>query len=233
MTEKIVKIVLLGVWASFFIWLVSPGQKHLARLLHPNLWWLVICAAVILLIFLAVHCRRLVTGRQNITFLWQGPSLIILLVPLLFFFQFQNARFDADTFSKRSISTAEGFRQGEMMPSGAKEESGSSDIPLTQLFFNNDKYLGKEVEAVCRTFVNDRLPQGIAMCYRYVMTCCAADARPIFIFIEHPEEMVIENDKWVSVKGILSMKKNSEIEVPVISAESLEYVEEPLFPYLL
>ncbi len=42
-----------------------------------------------------------------------------------------------------------------------------------------------------------------------------------------------DSAKWVDVKGILSMKKNAGVEVQMISAESLEYVEEPLFLYVL
>lgn len=232
MTVKILRILLLGMWTCFFTLLVSIGQKHLSHLLHPNLWWLVICAALILQVFLAVNCRRIVTSRQERSFFWQLPSLLILLVPLLFFFQFKDARFDADTFRKRSISTAEGFRRGEKVFSEQKEEQNSTEISLIQLNFNNEKYLGKEVEAVCQTFVDDRLPKGIAMCYRYMMTCCAADAMPIFVFIEHPKKLVIENDKWIRVKGILSMKKNSGVEVPLISLESSKYVKEPPFPYV-
>lgn len=232
MAVKIVKVILLAIWACFFAWLVSMGRNHLARLLHPDLWWLVICATVILLVFLVVNYRKPTARGQGSPFLWQWPSLTILLVPLLFFFQVQDARFDAGTFNKRSISTTEGFLQGEAVASEQPEEYDELDIPVTQLNFNSGKYLGKEVRVVCQTHVDDRLPKGIAMCYRYLMTCCAADARPVFVFIEHPEDRVIEKDKWISAKGILSMTKNSGIEIPTISAASVEYVKEPSFPFV-
>ena len=232
MTVKIFKILILGMWASFFILLITIGQKYLAYLLNPNLWWLVICAALIFLVFLAVNCARATSNRLEVSLLRQFPSLLILLIPLLFFFQFKDARFDNETFKKRSISTEEGFRQSERVVSEQKTEENSTDTSLIELNFNNEKYLGKEVEAICQTFADDRLPEGIVMCYRYLMTCCAADAMPIFVFIEHAENVVIENDKWIRVKGVLSMKKNSGVEVPLISLDSLEYVEEPSFPYL-
>lgn len=232
MATKTVRIILLGLWAGFFAWIVSLGQKDLARLLHPDLWWLVICATGILLLFLAVNCRRLVVGRQETSILWQWPGLATLLVPLLFFFQVQDARFNADTFSKRSIPTAEGFRQGDINLKDLGDESASTDIPLTRLVFASNTYIGKDVEVVCQTLVNDRLPEGIAMCYRYLMNCCAADAMPVFIFIKPLQETAIENDTWIRAKGILSMRKNSDIEVPMISADSVEYVEEPAFPYV-
>jgi len=232
MAVKISKILILAIWTCFFAWMVSMGRNHLARLLHLDLWWLVICAAVILVVFFAVNCRKPATRRQGSLFFWQWPSLTILLVPILFFFQFQDARFDGGTFKKRSISTEEGFLQGEGVASQQQEEYDEMDIPVTQLNFNSGKYLGKEVRVVCQTHVDDRLPKGIAMCYRYLMTCCAADARPVFVFIEHPENVAIEKDKWISAKGILSMTKNSGLEIPTISSASVEYVQEPSFPFV-
>ena len=232
MAIKIFKVLLLAAWACFFAWLVGFGRDHLARLLHPDLWWMVICATVILLIFLVVNYRKPATKEEKTLFLWQWPSLTILLVPLLFFVQFQDARFNGGTFAKRSIATEEGFLQGEAGVGESPEQYNELDIPVTQLNFNSEKYIGTEVRVVCQTHVDDRLPKGIVMCYRYLMTCCAADARPVFVFIEHPEDRPIEKDKWISAKGILSMTKNSGIEVPTVSAASVEYVKEPKVPFV-
>lgn len=235
MTVTTVRILLLGVWTGFFVWIVSFGQSHLARLLHPDLWWLVICAAVILLLFLLVNCRSLITDRHHGShgsIWWQWPSLATLLVPLIFFLQAQDARFNADTFSKRTLPTAEGVGQGDIYSADPPEESESSDISLAQLIFNIDEYLGKEVEVVCQTFINDRLPKGIATCYRYSISCCAADARPLFIFIEQQNGLVIESDKWIRTKGILSKKITSGVDIPLLPAESVEYVDEPSVPYI-
>jgi putative membrane protein len=232
MTVTVMRILLLGIWAGFFTWLTSLGQRHLARLLHPGLWWLVACAVFILLLFLVVNCRGLRTGRQHGSIRWQWPSLAILLVPLLFFTQFENARFDAGTFSKRTLPTAGGIRQGGTTLTNRTENSQSPDISLAQLIFNSDKFLGKEVEVVCQTFVNDRLPKGVAMCYRYLISCCAADARPLFIFIEPPQGMIIENNKWIRTKGTLTKRVHAEVEVPLLPVASVDYVEEPSFPFV-
>jgi hypothetical protein len=90
---QISRIVILAGWACFFGWLVSYGQGHLGRLLHPNLWWLVISATIILTLFLAVNLRRSI-GATRQSFLWmRWPSLFILLVPLLYFIPAQKRTF--------------------------------------------------------------------------------------------------------------------------------------------
>ena len=226
-----VKSAILLLWAAFFVWLVSFGQEHLARLLHPDLWWLIFAAVGILLLFVSA-LRRSAGAVPGMSLRWQWPALAILLVPPLFFLQVKNARFNADTFAQRTIETATGFQQSSLVAPQTEQPAGTTDIPLTKLLFNTDKYLGQPVEVVCQSFISEQLPQGTAMCYRYLMTCCAADARPLFVFITHPPDHPIENDRWIRAKGPLSLTKNGEIAVPAIAVKAVEYVAEPSFPYL-
>lgn len=229
------EIGLLGVWAVFFAWLVTLGQKDLARLLHPSLWWLVGCASVILLLFLVVNLKRQVTGYRKNSLTMQWPSLLILLLPLLYFTHTQSSRFNADTFITRSLQTEDGFVQrsfDERVAAEIKEyEEENKEVSITKLFMQAKKYTGKEVEVVCQTFADERLPDNLIMCYRYLITCCAADARPVFIFIDPPEATTVQHDKWIRVKGTVSLTGEPGREVPTIAPGSILYVEEPIFPY--
>ena len=229
------EIGLLGLWAFFFSWLVTLGQRDLARLLHPGLWWLVACASVILILFLMVNLKRQVSGYRKNSLQMQLPSLLIMLLPLLYFTHAQSARFNTNTFTTRSLQTEDGFLQGnfdERVAAEIMEYEENKEVSLTKLFMQAKKYTGKEVEVVCQTFVDERLPDNLIMCYRYLMTCCAADARPVFIFIDPPEETVVENDKWLRVKGTVSIIGEPGKEVPTITPDSILYVKEPKFPYV-
>ncbi len=229
------KITLLGLWAFFFCWLATLGKTHLARLLHPDLWWLVIGAAVILLLFLAVNLKRQVAKKTQLSLGLQWPSLAILLLPLFYFTHTQSARFNSSTFAKRSLQTEDGFLQWSFDDKVAAKlrayEEENKEVSLTKLFLQTKKYTGKEVEVVCQSFVDKRIPGNHLACYRYLITCCAADARPIFVFVEPSEGTTIENDKWIKVRGTMGVTSNSDIEIPIITADSILYVEEPTFPY--
>ena len=231
------KITLLGIWALFFCWLVTLGRDNLARLLHPSLWWLVISAAVILLLFLVVNLKRQVNIIEQNSLGRQLTSLLILLLPLLYFTHAQSARFNSKTFSTRSLQTEDGYVQGSFDERAAAEikayEEENKEVALTILFWDTKKYVGKKVEVVCQTFVDERLPENMVMCYRYLITCCAADARPIFVFIDPAEGTVIENDKWVKVTGTVGITSNAGMEVPTIASDSILYVKEPKFPFAL
>ena len=198
----------LSAWSLFLVWLIAFGRGDLARLLHPRLWWLVVCGAIVFLIFLArqtIGLSRHPTISENT---WQWPSLLILLLPLLYFSQIPAARFNNDTFKTRNLSTAnDGLQEEKPMD---KPEPGTipaiptdqpGEVGLMKLYTEQQKFLGKEVSVVCQTFVDDRLPENTAMCYRYMMTCCAADARPLFIFLQHPKTLAIKSDKWIKTQG--------------------------------
>lgn len=235
------KIAVLVAWIGFFGWLITWGQNHLGRLLHPSLWWLVGSATIVLLLFLAVNLRRQLPSNQAGSFWHRWPALLILLVPLLYFIPAQQGRFDAATLEKRAIHTQSGFiphdisqetQPDDDYPPPLPPKKAATDIPLTKLATAPEEYLGKEVEIVCKTFVDARLPAELFMCYRYLITCCAADAMPVFVFVKHPEAKAIKNDQWIRAKGVFSLIENEKITVPSIATEAVEYIEEPPFPYL-
>jgi putative membrane protein len=239
---QIVKIIILAAWAAFFGWLATFGQQQLGRLLHPSLWWLVGAATVVLILFLAVNlCRQLPAAHQGDGWL-KWPALLILLVPLLYFIPAQSGRFGAETLAKRGIQTTAGFIPQAVNTKAEDDDNGyppplpprkaDTDIPLPKLAMNPENYEGQEVEIVCKTFVDERLPSDLFMCYRYLITCCAADAMPVFVFVKYPEARSVKNDQWIRAKGAFSRIENAQIMVPSIQTEKVEYIDEPPFPYL-
>jgi uncharacterized repeat protein (TIGR03943 family) len=234
------KIAVLAAWAGFFGWLVSYGQNYLGCLLHPSLWWLTGSATVVLGLFLAVNLRRRLPVSPG-EFWHKWPGLLILLVPLLYFIPAQKGRFDAVTLEKRIIQTQSGFiphdlnaesRADDDYPPPLPPKKAETDIPLTRLSTESEKYLGKEVEIVCKTFIDARLPEDLFMCYRYLITCCAADALPVFVFVRYPEAGAVKNDQWIRAKGVFSLIENEKITVPSIQTEAVHYIDEPPFPFL-
>lgn len=240
-TLQLMKIVVLAAWAVFFGWLVSWGQDVLGRLLHPSLWWLAGSATIVLTLLLAVNLRRDLPRSQEAASWHKWPGFLILLVPLLYFIPARQGQFDAATLERRAIQTSSGFIPHELSK-GAQTDDGyppplppkkaATDIPLNKLAMEPEKFIGREVEIVCRTFVDKRLPEDLFMCYRYLITCCAADALPVFVFVRYPEAGTIKNDQWIEAKGVFSLIENEKITVPSIQTESVRYVEEPPFPYL-
>ncbi len=240
MAMRTLQSLLLAVWAAFFCWLLSAGQAHLARLLHPRLWWLVAVGAGIVLIFLFVNLARLPASRGQGGLRWQWPGLAILLVPVLYAYPLSGARLDSGAFSRLALRPQDGFVQGETMP-GSEEipalrqlDSGDErDIPLTRLYAEQEQYVGKPVEVVCQLFKDASLPHDLSICYRFTIFCCAADARPIFVFLRPSEALAgRKSDDWLRVQGVLGVYENNGLRTLQIEPERVEAVREPAFPFV-
>lgn len=237
MPTNILKNSILAVWAVFFAWLVSFGQNHLARLLHPRLWWLLVCGAVVLVLFLVVNLRRAPPSQRRISLWWRWPSFLILLVPILYFVSMQKARFNGQTFASRTLQTETGFReQGDIkMPASDNPppDVSSSEVSLLRLFTDPGQYTDKEVEVTCQTLQDQRLPEDLMICYRFKISCCAADAQPIFVLVKKAAgSTVIANDTWIRVKGRFSLSTTKDTRGPLILAETITTEKEPSVPFI-
>ena len=235
MPSVFLKNCILALWAGFFVWLATFGQQHLARLLHPKLWWLVICGAVVLLLFLAVNLRRPRAVSGQISLWWRWPTLLILVVPLAYCMMLPTARFNSQTFAQRALQDAEGAAApGFVAPQSGEDEAedGTTETSLTRLNAEAASLAGQEVEVVCQVMSDAKLPAGLMVCYRFRITCCAADAQPVFIFVTKPQGAVPANDAWVRAKGRLSVYEHRGYAIPLVTAETVVSEKEPAVPFL-
>lgn len=292
MISRLLQASIMAVWAVFFLWLFAVDQPALARLLHPRLWWLVLGGAVVLLLFCGVAFSRLTAPDPSTGLRWTWPSYLVLIVPLVYFWPMQSARFDSRTFLDRStsitalapvqgVATAQdplvppkvrasgsdvvldSQIQGDMAtptplrPTGetALLETLSSQIPLapplqnetatqdpveptdesvsfSQIIIDPKQYTGRKVEVVCQVLSDQRLPSSQFICYRFRISCCAADALPVYLFVEKQGHQVPVNDSWVRVQGMLSTHKVNGAPFPLIHADGIHADKEPSFPFV-
>lgn len=219
------------IWLLFFFWLLTWGQDELVRLLHPRLWWVVGAAFLIIFMFLlnSVIFESSSTEEGSLS---SFCSLIVLLVPLAFFYIAKDAEFNAASLQTRGLQSEEGFFPRSIPRNFEDERFGNSSITFSKLLREPEEYAEQELEIVCRSFVDEKLPENVAMCYRYMMTCCAADAVPLFVFLMHSEGLVIENDRWIRTSGTVGVIERNGVQVPKLDITSFEYAEEPAVPWV-
>lgn len=244
MPEKILRLVVLAAWTAFFLWLITLGQAHLARLLHPKLWWLLRCGIVILVLLFAATLASPV--RQQPALSWRWPPLLILLIPLAFATFLPTARFNAHTFAQRTIQAPadDSFRPDlppdplapEKSPDEPNDlqaiEDETGQVSLTRLNTEPETFVGKEVEVLCQSLRDPQLPEDMLICYRFRITCCAADAMPVYILLRTTGQPLPNNDSWLRVRGRLSLFKNRGFTLPLVTADTLTVAQEPRFPFL-
>jgi uncharacterized membrane protein YcgQ (UPF0703/DUF1980 family) len=67
--------------------------------------------------------------------------------------------------------------------------------------------------------------------YRYVMTCCAADAAPVFVVLRGREPDGLKVDDWVKITGTWIPAPNLG-DMVKLSVDSLTLIEQPAEPFL-
>lgn len=231
---RLLRSSVLATWGFFFTWLLIGGREHLIRLLNPDLWWLVVCGAVLLLLLAFFNFLRLNHQSQSQPFVITFFQAAILLLPLLYFPLTLEGRFGGMTLEKRGIIPVV-HEVTEMSPPLVENQLTTSDegeISLMSLIKNTDKYEGKSIAISGMVFQHEKLPEDVFMCYRFLMTCCAADATPVFAMVNYEKAEELPLDIWVRVSGTLSMIEKEGVPIPSIQAKKVEQIEEPAVPFL-
>lgn len=94
------------------------------------------------------------------------------------------------------------------------------------------QFAGKQVQA--SGFVSPSPDDNPDVFYvsRFVVTCCAIDARPVGIPVYKEDwRQQLQPDKWVAVRGTFVQHENGEPAL-VLQTSSLETIEEPKDPYV-
>lgn len=156
-----------------------------------------------------------------------------------------------DSFSMRALAHKGAFEApvkltpvtGSGIPTRAQLEArprtaaGAVSVDLLEVYFSSmdpdyAKVMeGLEVEVQARVGARD----GTKIAYRLLLTCCAADGRPLALELEIPREMDGGKDNvWARISGKISYRKaDAGHLVPVITVSSLVEEKAPAEEYLL
>ena len=116
------------------------------------------------------------------------------------------------------------------LPAGDPVTTTLTDYATRAIWDQGRSLQGRRVRLV--GFVSPR-PGGGVYLTRLVITCCAADARPIKISI-HGDPTGLAADSWIEVVGSyggLDASTGKTSQVPVIKADSVQPVRTPSEPY--
>ena len=113
---------------------------------------------------------------------------------------------------------------------------GQEETTLLDLCMDAETYNGQIVEV---TGMLKQLPEitetwgpDAMVLYRFVISCCVADAIPAAILITGGPERPWPDDTWVRVKGRFTLEPHEEEELMRLAAEQIEPCEVPYRPYL-
>jgi putative membrane protein len=231
-------------WAIALIALLRSGQFR--NFLRPELRPVLVVGYLVLLLLIAADLFREEAPPLRGSLLL-SPAL--LLLPLLFLLNARGVQLDGYALQKRlagtprltSPSSPSGPRSTPVpRPPGPAEQAVVSrpvEVTLVDLYDRPEQYEGRYVSLVGMTYVHEEarndFGSGALVLFRFVVACCAADARPLTVVASRPPGTPAPSDNsWVRAQGRFLRRAGRGGAIPVIEEAVLEPVPAPQSRYL-
>ncbi len=163
---------------------------------------------------------------------------VVLIIPLLLAFLVPLKPLSSATAALRSggINTDAAYTAPQRNISMFDVDTTNRTIvDWIQLFTQDpepDRYKGLKVKLDGFVLRDSSLPENYFLVSRFVISCCAADARPVGIPVHFdPAKWQLKNDDWVEVTGTLDAAEILQDRQPVVEAEKIQPIPVPDNPY--
>jgi putative membrane protein len=242
--------IVFGLWALALIHLIIT-QRYTA-FLRPGFGLLLGLAHFIAMGFMLAAMTRERPAKVDF------PSVMraaVLLLPIVYLMITPDTMLGSTAFKNRFVgnSSLALTRQDRFQPSsrkkapvfgslsqpgdhdGAKKQS-INECTLLELLLRPDFFRGQRVILTGMIFHDQKLKQYFAgadtAVYRFLVTCCAADAMPLAIAVDSDRTGVLANDQWVRVDGTFELRQINGKQVPVLENAVIQKINAPKSPYL-
>jgi putative membrane protein len=217
------------IWMCSIVWLLLSGKYQI--FLRQSFWALMLWAFAILGLFAFSIIKR-ISFRNNPVY---GASAYIrlgtIVLPIFYILMAQNQSLSSYAFKKRS--TVQPSQSIQSAVKGAVTLPDDGKVSIFQIMENIDDWKDKRVVTEGMVYRDDNVPEKHIVIYRFLMTCCVADASPLNILVETDNPDGFKDDQWVRVEGILSLKKVGDIDFsPHIKADRITPIAPPKDKYL-
>ena len=113
----------------------------------------------------------------------------------------------------------------------------SGELTILDLYDMPEKFIGKQVAITGMLHKDDEqiakdFGKNIPIIYRFVITCCVADALPAAILVDTKDYAKFDEGSWVRVKGTFSTVEKEDSMVPTILNSTIENIPVPEQQYM-
>lgn len=233
LTKRISLFLLFLVYSIGFIFLI--WNKRLLLFLHPDFLPLAYFAMIFLLLialallFSKLHHHHLVTARW-----WKW---LLMLLPLLAIFFFELKPLSSSAALDRGINTGSLTigRRASVGQFATKPENRT--LYQWVIALNADPepshYDGQKVRVRGFVLRDESLPIGQIAIAKFILTCCAADARVLSLPVQELDSILttLANDEWVEVEGQMNVLENNGQRSLVVVPSKVTPISIPENPY--
>lgn len=223
------------VYLAWFAALANLLPGAYEAFLRPAFGVLLGAAVVVLLGFLATEMGRM--GETADGSFGAALRLLILALPLAYLSVGRGATLDSGAFAHRWTGPAgaqAAANAQETKPAAAESPVQATD--LVGLCWNSDAYEGQTVAVEgmlhCEPDVVARYGGNGWLLYRFVISCCAADAQPAAVLLAGAMATNWTDDAWVRATGRFTLRPDKPQPVPILELGALTPMKKPRNPYL-
>ncbi|MCE0499315.1 MAG: TIGR03943 family protein [Methylacidiphilales bacterium] len=228
-------------WAVVLLHVIASG--HLNRYLAPMFHTYVLAAGIALLVLSALHLLLYQPSPDPSPAaqrLRQIGRWLVLLVPVVAASILSPTALSNTTYDNRKpdstypMPTFDSIDKVNVQNALAADPNQPVPMEVTDLITlanspaQMQQFVGRKVRVV-GLFENDG---GTLKLVRWIMWCCAADAKPVSAVLSGNTAGDWKNDEWLEVTGAAQFPSTLGHVVPEIEVESIKPTQEPDEPYL-
>jgi len=224
-TGIIFQILMFVAWAAGLGYLIYDSNYGL--FLKPEFGPLIWISLGITLVFIISLIPLISSGVSQHQILIKG---IILILPLGFILSSGDQTLGSYALSKRTMAgPAQVLDRGPEAGSSENMKPTNSEetISISTLVRNFNQFNGKKVQVEGLFSQTVQNHDELSAVFRYFITCCAADAQPVGVFLNRPDKEGLKDDDWVSVRGKVEMKSLDGFQIIFMDAENIKKVSKP------
>ena len=150
---------------------------------------------------------------------------MMLLVPVVFILTAGDRTLGGFALSKRPLAAPE--TTGQQAASPKAEDPQNSDLSILTLVQEWDRYKDTRVTLEGVYYEPREKDETMAVVFRYLVTCCAADALPLGVFMKNQGVGEIKDNDWVRVTGVVSQETLDGTAVIFMTPERIEKIPLP------
>ena len=225
--------VLFGVWSAVLLYVLIT-QRYTV-FLRPAFGWLLALAHFISMGFMIAA----LPVERPINLDTSGVLRIaVLLVPILYLISLPTDMLNSHVFTNRFVGTPEVTvtRAGKPATPTSRRPVADRELTILDLLLNAKQYDGRRVvfkgmmlhDEALKKYFNGR----DTAVYRFLITCCAADALPLAVAVDSDQPQKMANDQWVRVEGIFHLLPIGNDAIQVVEDAAVFPVDAPDVPYL-
>ncbi len=219
-------------WGGTVFYLLASG--HYATFLNPSLWPLMLLALLLSGAFLTA--LLVLPGGHAVRNEVAWVRTAVLGLPLLYVVLGFGQTLGSDALQKRSVGGLADLGDlaalGDIDDDFVPHVQNKGVMTVLQVVRRGKALEGTEVTTLGQVAREVGEPDGHFVLFRFVVNCCAADARPVGILIDTRGRKAPPKDQWYRIVGTVEATEVEGKPAHVIRAKEMQRIGRPKEPYL-